>query len=275
LIEEQARHRGLIHCSEANDVAQRIFTGATAVVAVSGGVARYVENFSAVQGRVHVVHNGVDVGRFRPDVVPALAAAPDTFTIGFAGNARPWHGLPVLIEAFEKLHQGDSGTRLLVVGGGDLDEIEADVAKRGVGKAVHFSGAVDPEAMPSWLAAMDVAVAPYPKMEQFYFSPLKVFEYMASARAIVASEIGELPQIIRHEENGLLCQAGSAERLCEALQRLRADVALRRHLGETARRDALDHSWDAVASRILAAAGFTDGKLGAEQRQTSGSNKRG
>ena len=257
LIQEQERHRGLVHRDEAHAVAERVFGGATAIVAVSGGVADYVKRFLPAQGRVHVVHNGVDLERFRPDVPPKVPTSAYTFTIGFAGNARPWHGLPILIDAFERLYQSDSSTRLLVVGGGDLEAIEADVVTRGLQSAVHFFGAVESSEMPSWLTSMDVAVAPYPQMEEFYFSPLKVFEYMASGRAIVASEIGELPQIIQHEQNGLLCKAGSPQALCEALQRLRKNVELRRRLGETARRDAAHHSWDAVARRILEAAGVT------------------
>ena len=99
---------------------------------------------------------------------------------------------------------------------------------------------------------MDVAVAPYPALANFYFSPLKILEYMAAGRAIVASAIGQINELIAHGKTGLLCPPGDSAQLAAALHRLKADTPLSRRLGEAARSDVVcNHTWDAVASRIV------------------------
>jgi glycosyltransferase involved in cell wall biosynthesis len=123
-------------------------------------------------------------------------------------------------------------------------------------EATRFTGAVAPEAVPGLLASMDVAVAPYPRLAHFYFSPLKVYEYMAAGLPVVASRIGQLAQVLRHEVDGLFCPPGDAHALAAALERLRAEPALRRRLGLAARAKVLrEHTWEAVARRILGLAG--------------------
>ncbi len=86
---------------------------------------------------------------------------------------KPWHGLETLVEAFARLHrQAPTTTRLLIVGDGPQREWLSDtLAERGLLEAAHFTGAVDPEEVPVCLASMDVAVAPYPELSDFYFSP--------------------------------------------------------------------------------------------------------
>jgi glycosyltransferase involved in cell wall biosynthesis len=102
------------------------------------------------------------------------------------------------------------------------------------------------------LASMDVAVAPYPRRSSFYFSPLKVYEYMAASRPVVASRIGQLANLIEDGVNGLLCPAGDPVTLAAALARLRREPELRARLGRAARATVLKHhTWETVARRIL------------------------
>ena len=117
--------------------------------------------------------------------------------MGFVGTLRPWHGVEGLIEAFAVLHGLDPDVRLLIVGDGPLrNTLESMAADRGVSHAVDFRGAVEPSEVPRMLASMDVAVAPYPPLDDFYFSPLKLFEYMAAGCAIVAAAIGQINQTV-------------------------------------------------------------------------------
>jgi glycosyltransferase involved in cell wall biosynthesis len=130
--------------------------------------------------------------------------------------------------------------------------LEADLRARGLRELAHFTGAVDPDQVPGLLASMDVAVAPYPRLANFYFSPLKVYEYMAAGLPVVAGRIGQLAEILDHEQTGLLCPPGDAQALAEALDRLRHDAVLRRRLGRAAQATVLrKHTWAAVARRIL------------------------
>jgi glycosyltransferase involved in cell wall biosynthesis len=95
-------------------------------------------------------------------------------------------------------------------------------------------------------------VAPYPKLGWFYFSPLKVYEYMATGLAVAASRVGQLEGVIRHRHNGLLCPPGDAPALAGALEELHADPGLRLRLGAAARETVLrEHTWAAAARRIL------------------------
>jgi glycosyltransferase involved in cell wall biosynthesis len=256
LIEEQRRHRTLVHADEAERIAGRAFTSASAVVTVSRPVADYVKWQGAAERRVQVVPNGVDPGRFPDGLKPSLPASDGVFTVGFVGSMKPWHGLPVLVEAFARLHQESDAVRLLVVGAGtESDSVAEDVHQRGVGKAVEVTGAVSPGEIPALLASMDVGTAPYTSGDGFYFSPLKVYEYMAAGLPVVASDIGTLLDVVVDGETGLLCRAGDAGELAAALNRLRLDPALRRRLGIAGRAKARrEHTWDTVARRILALA---------------------
>ena len=173
--------------------------------------------------------------------------------VGFVGTLKPWHAVEDLIEAFAGLHRQDGDAQLLIVGDGPQRHIlETKVVACGVHDAVDFHGAVAPAEVPPLLASMDVAVVPYSPIEGFYFSPLKLFEYMAAGRAIVAAAIGQMETFVVDGVTGLLYPPGDIACLTSALARLAADEPLRRRLGAAARRVAVrDHTWHAVIGRIF------------------------
>jgi glycosyltransferase involved in cell wall biosynthesis len=271
LIEEQAEHRTLVNRGAAEAVARRAFAAAGALLAVSAEVAGYLAGYPGAGGRIHVLPNGVDPARFSPGLGPVRPREPGTFTAGFVGTLKPWHGLSVLVEAFDRLHCRHPDARLLVVGDGpERSSLEDGLARRGLAGVAWLTGAVAPEEVPPLLAEMDAAVAPYPGQGRFYFSPLKVYEYMAAGLPLVASRLGQLVELIRHEVDGLLCPAGDAAALAEALGRLRADPGLRRRLGGAARARVLaEHTWDAVVGRALRLAESVAASAGAGGRGPS------
>ena len=140
--------------------------------------------------------------------------------------------------------------------GPERERIAARVRTAGCDRAVEFVGAVDPVAIPSLLTSMNAGVAPYPN-EECYFSPLKLYEYMAAGLPIVASEIGQTAEVIQHEVTGLLCPPGNADALADAFVRLIDGPEVCRTLGRNARAAAeRKHTWRAVTARILEIAGY-------------------
>ncbi|QMS88352.1 glycosyltransferase family 4 protein [Nostoc edaphicum CCNP1411] len=249
LITEQAQHRGLIDRQSAEEVANRVFSAATALIAVSDAVKTYLMNY-VDSSKVHVIPNGVNPHRFstlRP------TTHPETFTVGFVGTLKPWHGLPILTEAFSLLYQRVPNAKLLIVGDGpERENLQMELAARGLDSHTQFTGAVNPDEVPQLLAAMDVAVAPYAAQSDFYFSPLKVYEYMAAGLPVVVSQIGQLADLIDTEVNGILCPPGDAIALAEALEKLWRSPTLRHTLGQAARQTVIaHHTWDAIAQKIL------------------------
>ena len=259
LLEEQRRYRGLVLEDEAAAVVRRAYGAASALLAVSQGVARHIRAQVTPPEHVYVVPNGVDPARFAAG--PGQGGAGHdrdggVFTIGFVGTLKPWHGVETLIESFAGLSPADPALRLLIVGDGpQREDLAALVRERGIAERTIFRGAVDPSGIPTLIESMDVAVAPYPATpatEEFYFSPLKILEYMAAGRAVVAAGIGQINDLVDHEVTGLLYEPGDCDALAAALGRLRADPALRRRLGAEARRVTVrDRTWRSVVQRIL------------------------
>lgn len=257
LIDEQAQYRVLVDRAAAERVAGRAFAAATALLAVSEEVAAWLEGFPSARGKVQVVPNGIRPERFPLGATPSRPAPAGVFTVGFVGTLKAWHGLSVLVEAFSLLRARQADTRLLIIGDGpERDNIESDLARRGLRDAALLTGAVPPAEVPGLLASMDVAVAPYPALANFYFSPLKAYEYMAAGLPVVASRIGQLRKLIQTGENGLLVTPGDAAELAGALETLKLDPSLRAALGRAGRDTVIHrHSWDAVVERIFALAG--------------------
>jgi glycosyltransferase involved in cell wall biosynthesis len=249
LVTEQERHRELHHKDLAERTSARAFAAATALLAVSPAVAEYLAGRPEGAGRIHLVPNAVDPDRFDLPRRPS----EDGVTIGFVGTLKPWHGVADLLDAFAEVAPRRPSVRLVLIGDGpERPALEARATGLGIDERVTWLGAIEPAAVPALLAGIDIAVAPYPPLPDFYFSPLKVFEYMASGAAVVASRAGTLSQLVRHEVEGLLYEPGDLEGLAQALQRLVDDAPLRCSLGAEGRATVRErHTWRGVARRIL------------------------
>ncbi|HVT44368.1 MAG TPA: glycosyltransferase family 4 protein [Thermoanaerobaculia bacterium] len=251
LIDEQAEHRGLSDHAKALSVANRAFAAAKVLVAVSDGVASWLERFEPARGKIHVIPNGVSAERFPAHLSPAAPAGEGIVTVGFLGTLKPWHGLGTLADAFEIVYRAEPRSRLLVVGDGPERSTLAERLSP-LGDAVVFTGAVRTDAVAGYLASMEIGVAPYPESASFYFSPLKVYEYMAAGLPVVASRIGQLEQLIDDGVNGFLCTPGDTAAFAETILRLARTPQLRERVGSSARRHVLgSHTWDSVARRVL------------------------
>ncbi len=163
-----------------------------------------------------------------------------------------WHGVDFLLSAFQVLHRSDPSMHLLLVGDGPLrSQFEEEVRKMGLLQAVTFAGALAHEDVPPYLAATDVAVAPYPALQDFYFSPLKLFEYMATGRAVVASRVGQVAEVVTDGVTGLLFEPGNVADLVGCIRSLRDNPALRRELGRNASAACAKRTWTHNGAKVI------------------------
>jgi len=258
LVAEQEARAGLELGRLARDLEQRILCESDHVLAVSEELRRFAVGLGVAPERVSVLPNGVDLERFaaageRRDSVRERLGLGDRFVVGFVGSLKRWHGTAVLIEALALLRAEPRGFHALIIGEGPEGEALRELAAaRGVAEAVRFCGSVPHAQVPEHIAAMDVGVAPFLESASFYFSPIKLFEYMALALPVIAGDVGQVSEILGGGERGRLVRAGSAPDLARALRELADAPALRRELGARARAwVASERSWDHNAARVL------------------------
>ena len=212
--------------------------------------------------RVIAAHDGVRQSRFED--VPDRASArrrigwdEGAFIVGYLGSLRMIgldKGVGMLLQAVAKAPE----CHLALVGADAADVDQLREAWRKLGRdALQFLAVrrVPPGDVPIILSALDVCAMPHPATRQFarYTSPLKLFEYMAAGRAIVASDLPGWSDVVVDEESALLCPPDDIAAWTAAIARLRDDPELRARLGETAREKALsEFTWSARAHKILA-----------------------
>lgn len=210
--------------------------------------------------KIVVNPNGVDVERFQPGiggehVRRELGIAEDETLVGFVGTFGPWHGVLALAEAIKLMPQ-EARVRFLMVGSGVLrGEVERTLREAHAEHRVILTGAVEHERVPALLDACDVLASPHVPLEdgsEFFGSPTKLFEYMAMSKAIVASRLGQIGDVLTNEETALLVEPDNARELSESILRLANSPDLRERIGAAARRDAVSqHTWTHNARRVL------------------------
>ncbi len=215
-------------------------------------VSRQLADILVSQGvdreRITVVPNAVTLERFDP--TPRTDDGQVRF--GFVGSLHIWHGIDILLQAFEEVLAAVPNAHLHIVGAGPQSAEVAAAARRSAHPdRLHVHGSMGHDQIPAFLHDMDVLLAPYPFLPRFYFSPLKLFEYLASGRAIAASAIGQIEEILADDVDGRLLPPGDVEALARCCIELAGDAGCRLRLGTAARRTANAHTWEQNARTIL------------------------
>jgi len=214
--------------------------------------------------KILVNPNGVEPDRYSPAVdgtaVRRAHGLEGKTVIGFIGTFGPWHGAEVLARAFGRLiamaPAYRSSVRLLMIGDGvRMDEVTRALEEGDVGDMAVLTGVVPQEEGPQYLAACDILASPHvPNADgtPFFGSPTKLFEYMAMAKGIVASDLDQIGEILEHGRAAKMVVPGDVDSLANGLRALVEDPETRAALGAEARRLAVQrHTWRAHTERIV------------------------
>jgi glycosyltransferase involved in cell wall biosynthesis len=233
-----------------------------AVLVVSSELRKHVLSLGVRPERIHIVPNGVDPAQFKPGKPDSklrrkwkLNGAP---VLGFVGGLRPWHGVEILPDLLARLNKSKRPIQLVIAGDGQLRSgLERQFKQRELLDHITFTGALPHEQLPGIIQQFDIALAPYPKhTHDFYFSPLKLFEYMACGIPVVAANLGQITEVISDGKTGLLYEPGQLDALANRCEKLLGDSRLRARIGAAAaaviRRE---FTWDKNAARVAELAG--------------------
>lgn len=223
---------------------------------VSSPLREYLASVRVPAGKVQVVPNGVNLKNFA--VLPSAGGLREKLgfptgarVVGFVGVMRPWHGIDLLLNAFASLEKKAGGDlRLLLVGDSPiLKELEDLAESLGLKGKVHITGRVRHAEIPAHIAVFDVAVSP---RATFYASPMKIIEYMAMGKAVVAPDMANIRDLIDDGRDGCLFAPESAESLASVLAGLFADPARMASIGEAARLKTREKlNWENNARTVL------------------------
>ncbi len=237
---------------------RRLLPRLAGIVAISRGLACELEQSGVAPERLLVAPDAVDLERFaalppKAEARGALGLPPDGAIVVYAGHLYPWKGAHTLALASRTL---PPATTVYLVGGtpADLQAFRRFVAYERLDR-VRVAGYVPPAMVPLWLAAADVLALPNSGREVIsarYTSPLKLFEYMAAGRPIVASDLPSIRELLRHGENAYLVPADDPQALAGGLEAVLSDPQLGERLAAAARRAVEGHTWDARAAAIVA-----------------------
>lgn len=251
LAAERALHGGLAFKGPAEASERSIWRAADMVLPVTGALARLVEEAGVSRERIHVAHNGVDDGFLKdadPRPVRVRYGLEGKLVLGFSGFVREWHGVDRVLRFLAA--SGRSDFHLLLVGDGTARaRLEREARDLGVEDRFTVTGVVQREDMPRHVAAFDIALQPAATP---YASPLKLFEYMAQGKAVVAPASDNIREILSDGADALLFAPADEGKLHQALAKLAEDDALRGRLGAAAKQTLInrDLTWRGNAARV-------------------------
>ena len=269
---EQGRDRHIMAIHFAQRVESQILSAATRVVVVSDSLRQILVAKGAEQQRLVVMHNAVNPEHFKKgtsDYLRKSLGVETRIVIGFAGWFRNWHRLDFLIEAFHMSRVARQGAVLLLVGDGpEMNALRKIVADIKLQDSVILAGAVPHSAVPDYENLFDIAVHP---AANEYCCPMKLLEYMALAKPIVAPRQNNILELLSDSE-AVLFPPGDKAALAKSIAALAADPTRAARLGLRARAviDERQLFWVSNARRVC---GLVQRTYAASAAQGSGPDK--
>ncbi len=241
------------HEAKNSFLARRAARNAAGIVAISRGLKEYYVGQNVAAEKIFVAPDGVDLKEFSLDISKEEARKKldipvETPTVVYTGHLYGWKGVDTLIGAAKKL----PGVNVYLVGG-----IERDISayrRKGLPPHIHIVGQRPHSEIPLWLCAADVLVLPNSAKEaisRLYTSPIKLFEYMASGRPIVASDLPSIREILS-DETAVFVASDNADALRDGIQKLLREKEFAATIAMNACREAGQYTWHKRAERIIA-----------------------
>lgn len=208
------------------------------------------ENFSSIS-RVHVIHNGVDSKRFSPENAKNFQILDELSgrIVLLSSRLTASKGIFFLIQAIPKILKKNKKVHFIFAGAGSKEPWIGLLRRLKVDRSSYtFMGQVNYELMPSLYARADILVLP----SLYEDLPFVVLEAMSCESAIVASNIGGIPEVLNNGKNGMLFSLGNIDELARIVTMLLEDEKLRKKIGKNARQTMITRfSWDAIAESTL------------------------
>lgn len=227
---------------------------ANAIFTVSKAIKRKISEYT-VSSNIKIIPNGVDTDFFDPKLynrkeIRTELSLDDKIVIGYVGSYKNWHGLDLTVDTLECLLNRRSNYHLLLIGNGPCySEIQTLINNKEIRGSVTQVETVPHMEIPKYMAAFDVALMSYPTYSEFYFSPLKMFEYMSMRVPVVSSDVGQIGEIIINEKNGILAFQSTPDGFADAIEHAYAN---RDRIGKSARElMASEFSWLENAKKAL------------------------
>ena len=271
LAYERSRHGGGLALARfAHWTEGWVWRSANFVLPVTAVLGRQLEASGVMPERIVVIHNGINLAHFSaapdPSVAKSALELSEHLVLGFTGFVRDWHGVDRVI-SWMASPQAPKNVHLLVVGDGPARAaLEALAVKLGLAQSVTFTGVVPRDLVPALVAAFDIALQPAVVP---YASPLKLLEYLALGKAIIAPRESNLLELLTDGENALLFAPAMPCALEAALSNLSRDSAMRELLaiGARATITRLNLTWPNNARRVVSLA---ESVIGLHNKDRSG-----
>jgi len=209
------------------------------------------------QSKIVVIPNGADTDLFNPDLdvsdIRKKYRLENRFVVLFIGHLEDWAGVDLIYNLADCFNQKIPDATILLVGSGEsTKKLLTRLIRSNLGHIVTHAGLRPYEMMPLFTAASDVTLCLFPDTPVSHAaSPLKLFEYLSSGTAVIATNVAGTAEIL-DSSSGVLVAPGNTSEICDAVVMLRNDQELRRTLGEAGRKLVEEnYSWSRLASRLL------------------------
>jgi glycosyltransferase involved in cell wall biosynthesis len=218
---------------------------------VSRNLGQIVASSGVEPTRIRHISLGVSTAQYDPNRPEVTAPSAN---IAFVGSFHPWHGVATLLDAFAlALGRGVEAKLILIGDGVTIADNQRQAEALGISQHVEFTGWLPLDEVAERLKTIDIAVAPYSKLEYFHFDPVKILEYMAMGLPVIASDQGEVPTILDEGRCGVLVPPGEIEPLANEIVRLAKDPDLCHVLGRAARQRVEEYyDWSITIQQVIA-----------------------